>query len=125
MQDLERGRRVRERYHQGARLGQPGGDQRFAPPCIAVDDAAAVRGSFAYTLGIGVERDARNLLFLEESREVLAAAAEATDDHVLLPGHRAGGDLCHLRGARQPVVCCQPSRQGCGDLDQERRSQHR
>ena len=88
----------------GPGLRQAGGDQRLAPPSVAIHDAAAIRGCLAHALRIGIERDERNLLLFKQPGEILAAAPEAADDHVFLPRHRPRRNLRHLRRTGEPVI---------------------
>ena len=125
MQDLERGGRVRERDHHRARLGETGGDERLLAAGVAVHDGRAVAGRLAHALADRIERDERNLLGLEQPGEVLAAAAEPADDHVILARHRGRGDPRDLRRAREPVVGGGPAHERLREMDQERRRQHR
>jgi hypothetical protein len=76
MQDFQRRGRIGKRYRDRARLVKPRGDQRFAAPCIAVDDVRPI-GGFAHALGIGIECEIRNILGLEQASEILSAAAVA------------------------------------------------
>ena len=73
-------------------FGETRRDERLLAPRVAVDDAAAVARRLAHALRIGVERDERDVLRFEQPREVLAAAAVAADDHVVLARHRRRGD---------------------------------
>ncbi len=118
-------RNVREGDHHRLGLEQSRRGQRLAPARVAVDDDAAVRSRHAHALRIGIEREVGNVLRLEQARQILAAAAIAADDDVILPRHGLGGDLRHLRRARQPVVGRQLAHDRLGILDDERRRQHR
>jgi hypothetical protein len=77
VQDLERERHVGERDDDGARAREPGGAERVAPARVAVDDARAAARGLAHAVRVVVERDERDVLGLEQAREVLAAAPVA------------------------------------------------
>jgi len=107
-----------------ARFRDAGRHQRLAPARIAVDDARAVR-RFAHALRVGVECEVRDVLALEQPRQVLAAAAVPADDDMTLPRHRQRGDLRHFGGTREPVVGGQLAHPCIRISDQQRSEQHR
>ena len=108
VQDLQRRRRVVIADDHGAGARQARGHQALQPRRVAEHDALAGRCGLAHAVGIEVERDVGDPLDLQQARQVLAAAAEAADDHVPLGVDRALGDRRHRHRLHQPVVGRQP-----------------
>ncbi len=125
MQNPERDGGVHERDHDGARLRESRSEQRLLPARVAIDNGRVVARRFAHALRIGVESDERDVLGLEQAHQILAAAAVAADDHVILAGHRRRRDPGDLRRARKPVVGRELAHDRVREMDQQRGRKHR
>ena len=125
VQDLERGRRVRERDHQGAGARQARGDQGLAPRAVAIYHRLARGGGLAHPLRIQVQRDVAYALLLEKARQVLPGAAIAAQHHVLCGRHAGDGYLVQREGAQHPFRGDEAQHQFVAVMNQDRRAQHR
>ena len=124
-QHLQRARHVEvgDDHRAGAR--QAGRHQRLQPRRVAEHHRVAGRGGLAHAVGVQVERHVGNAFALEHARQVLAAAAVAADDHVLVGVDRLARDGGHLQRLLQPLAGHQLHHDAVAVHDDEGRGQHR
>ncbi len=103
MQDAQRRMRLDIGDDQRTRPLQAGRLQRSQPGGVAIHHVLPGGLGLRHAVGIEVERKVRNVLGVEQARQILPAAAEAADDDVVLRLDGTARDIGELQRGEHPV----------------------